>query len=477
MKVQENLIRFVLNPLGRLMEKLPGKLKTALFYFGGAVLFFLYFFNASTYRFSRYLVVFAGGCLAVGIMVLSTIPGSFRRIKPDRLLSNCWFAAGAFMLISGILYNSDNFSDAIMFLVVYPLVWYVWCQKPISEIFRLLSRLCIHSFEVFLLVSAMFFPVHQAQYPGLMNNVNEAAAYLSLVFAVLMVELLETPGYTLRYWGNLALSGVATTLVFYTNSRTGQLACIVVFVVVTGLHLYNNRPCWGKIVLRRVLPVAISFLIFLPTTVYGLQGIRWVEQKATQTITQWIQVEDPDFPEENISEDDPDFPEENISEDDPQTHGVQGFFEKNEGKTSFDGKNLNQISTGRLEIWRVFAGHVRLFGTDEEVRFFVPSRNDYYVTSHNTPLEFAVYSGIFCGILYFLFNLLAGLKAMGYAVKQTKENGYKLLPIAVTMAFGVCSMLGSLKTPFTYMITVYYFFVQAPLVFSVKPEQQAENAK
>ena len=156
---------------------------------------------------------------------------------------------------------------------------------------------------------------------------------------------------------------------------------------------------------------------------------------------------------------------------------MQGFFEKNEGKTSFDGKNLNQISTGRLEIWRVFAGHVRLFGTDEEVRFFVPSRNDYYVTSHNTPLEFAVYSGIFCGILYFLFNLLAGLKAMGYAVKQTKENGYKLLPIAVTMAFGVCSMLGSLKTPFTYMITVYYFFVQAPLVFSVKPEQQAENAK
>ncbi len=462
MKLQETLIRYVLDPVGKLVGRLPEKARRAGFFGGGAVLFFLFFLNASSYVFPRYILLFAGGCLALGVMILCSMPASFHCLKLDRLLGGCWFGAGAFMLISGFLYNSDNLSDAIMFLMLYPLAWFVWCQKPFSEVFHLLSRLCIASFEGFLVISILFFPMRQAQYPGLIDNVNEAAAYLALVFACLLVEVLETQRHGLVYWKNLALIGVSATLVFYTNSRTGQLACILVLLIVSSLYLYNNRTKWKTGLLRHILPVVVSFMLFLPTTVYIFQGVHWASRQIVQTIAEQIHIKSPSIPsgEEQVNEDD--------------LHGIQGFIEKNEGKTSGDGKDLDQISTGRLSIWEEFARHVRPFGTDEKVSFYVQSRDAYYVTAHNTPLEYAVYSGAFCGILYFLFNILAGLKSLRFAVRESKKK-YNLLPIAVTMAFGVCSMLGSLKTPFAYMLATYYFFVQAPLMFRAASAQKQKT--
>lgn len=115
---------------------------------------------------------------------------------------------------------------------------------------------------------------------------------------------------------------------------------------------------------------------------------------------------------------------------------------------------------------------MRLFGTDEQVNFYVESRGCNYTTAHNTPLQFAVHSGLFCGILYLLFNLLAGLKAVWFALSHP-EKAYSLLPLIVAIAFGVCSMLESLKTPFTYMISMYYFFVQAPLMVTAAQKQPA----
>ena len=478
MKIQENLIRYVLNPVGKLVGRLPEKARRAGFLGGGAALFFLFFLNASSYVFPRYILLFAGGCLALGFMILCSMPASFHCLKLDRLLGVCWFGAGAFMLIAGFLYNSDNFSDAIMFLILYPLTWFVWCQKPFSEVFRLLSKLCIASFEGFLVISVLFFPMRQARYPGLIDNENEAAAYLSLVFACLLVEVLEPQRYGLRYWKNIALIGISATLVFYTNSRTGQLACIVVLLVISFLYLYNNRIQRKTSLLRHILPVVVSIMLFLPVTVYIFQGVHWASNQIVHSITEQ-KVSSLSSSEEQ-ADGDAIQGEEQVDEDaihdEKQTaedvvHGVQGFIETNEGKTSNDGKNLDQISTGRLSIWKEFVRHIRPFGTDEKVSFYIESRNVYYATAHNTPLEYAVHSGAFCGILYFLFNIFAGMSSLRFAVRESKKK-YSLLPIAVTMAFGVCSMLGSLKTPFAYVLATYYFFVQAPLMFHAVSEQK-----
>lgn len=452
MTAQRFLIQFVLDPLGRLMSRFSHRVKDRVFLLGGLGLYLIFFISASGHAPSRYFFLFAPGCLCMGIMILCALPEKLRALPFDRLLSVCWFGAGLFMLFAGLRYNTDNLSDAIMFLAAYPVAWLVWCQRDIGHIFHLLNKLCILSFLLFLAVSLLFFPITEKQYPGLFTNVNGAAMYLSLVFCCLLAELFGARRFSFRVLGELVLIGVTAAMVFYTNSRTGQLAVLSAFFLGTALYLYTQRKELVKRLLVNVLPVILSFLLFLPTTVYIFQGVGAVSRIVSETVSGLLTDEKVETPPSEVTETPPSGP-----------HGIQGFLEVNERKTSTEGKTLDSVSTGRLSIWKEFAKHVRLFGTDEPVNYYIESRGQYYTTAHNTPLEYAIHSGLFCGILYLLFNLLAGLKAVWFALRHP-EKAYNLLPFLITVAFGVCSMLGSLKTPFYYMISMYYFFVQAPLM-------------
>lgn len=82
-------------------------------------------------------------------------------------------------------------------------------------------------------------------------------------------------------------------------------------------------------------------------------------------------------------------------------------------------------------------------------------------------------SGAICGALYFLFNILAGLKSIRYAAAK-RGDIYTLLLFMITIAFGVCSMLTSLNTPFNFMISIYYFIFQAPLMTAPARPMPAE---
>lgn len=460
MKLQKLLIQWILNPLGGLMGRLSPRAKDRGFLLGGLGLFLTFFLNSMGLAPSRYLISFAAGCLCMGVMILCALPETLRPLPFDRLLSVCWFGAGLFMLFASLRYNTDNLSDAIMFLAAYPVAWLVWCQRDISHIFHLLNRLCVLSFLLFLAISLLFFPITEKQYAGLFTNVNGTAMYLSLVFCCLLAEIFHAQSFSRRMLGYWALIGIAMAMTFYTNSRTGQLAVLAAFLSGSALYLVNHRKALVKRLLLNILPVILSFALFLPTTVYIFQGVGAVTYPIAETVSEFLR--------ERVSE----LPSSDAPSDHP--HGIQGFLEANEQKTSTEGKTLDKVSTGRLSIWKEFAKHVRLFGTDEPVNYYIESCGRYYTTSHNTPLQFAVHSGLFCGILYLLFNLLAGLKAVWFALRHP-EKAYSLLPLIVAIAFGVCSMLESLKTPFTYMISMYYFFVQAPLMVTAAQKQPEDN--
>lgn len=452
MTVQKLLILLILDPLGSFMGRFSAKAKDRGFLLGSLGLYLIYFLNASGHEPSRYLIFFAAGCLCLGVMILCALPEKLRPLPFDRLLSVCWFGAGAFMLFAGLRYNTDNLSDAIMFLAAWPVAWLVWNQRDVSHMFQLLSKMCILSFVLYLVISLLFFPITEKQYSGLISNVNGSAMYLSLVFACLLVELFQARTFSLRVLGDLVLIGIAMTMTFYTNSRTGQLAILATFLFSSVLYLLNHRKTLVKRLLFNILPVILSFLLFLPTTVYIFQGVGAVSRIVSETVSGLLTDEKVETPPSEVTETPPSGP-----------HGIEGFLETNEQKTSTEGRTLDNISTGRLSIWKEFAKHVRLFGTDEEVNYFIEGWEAYYHTAHNTPLEYAVHCGLFCGVLYLLFNLLAGLKSVWYALRKSEER-YSLLPFAVTMAFGVNSMLGSLNTPFLYMLSTYYFVIQTPLM-------------
>ena len=460
MKLQKLLIQWILNPLGSKMAAVPQKCRTVGFYLGGAGLFFIYFARGMEVLNIRYFIPFFLGCLFLGLMLLCTLPKTLHTLRFSPVLSICWFGAGFMMLQAAFRLNSDIFSDALMFLVMYPFAWLIWGQGNFSKIAHMLCQLCRWAFVVFFVISFLFFPISSAQYSGLMNNVNGTAFFLSLVLACLTAELWQRGKIDAAFWRDLVLIGLAGAMMFCTNSRTGELAVLCAWLFGGILYLIKNKKNLGRTLVSRILPIVASVVILIPVTVYAGAAIRPVSQMLAEAA---YTSAEKNIGAENMPKRDP----KHDSGDSPD--GLSGFTHITEIKGSTEHKGMDAYSTGRISIWKVFAEHTKLFGTEPPFNYHIDFNDKYYSTAHNTPLEFAINSGWICGVLYFLFNILAGLKSIRYAAAK-RSDIYALLLFMITIAFGVCSMLGSLNTPYCYMLSLYYFIFQAPMMTA--PAQQ-----
>ena len=72
---------------------------------------------------------------------------------------------------------------------------------------------------------------------------------------------------------------------------------------------------------------------------------------------------------------------------------------------------------------------------------------------------------VMIGIFYFLLNIGSGLAAIWFAWRNRGEK-FALMPLMITLGFGVLSMLGSCNVSFWYMTTLYYYLVQFPIIAS-----------
>ena len=70
-------------------------------------------------------------------------------------------------------------------------------------------------------------------------------------------------------------------------------------------------------------------------------------------------------------------------------------------------------------------------------------------------------------ILYITYvdmnNIMSGVKSICF-VRQNKFDSLAQFPFAVTIIYGISFLLETVNTPFAHIITMFYFFVQTPLV-------------
>lgn len=456
MKVQDCLIRGVLRPLSAITGKLSERTQNALFV-TGCLLMFLWSFliDGLVITDLSYFYTFLFGCLTMGLMILAVLRKDIQPIHFSPVLLTVWLSFGVLVAISALRFNTDWLSDAIVYLIACPIAFIVWGNIDQKRFLSLLSKSCIFSFLVFIAVSMLLFPINYVQYSGFMGNTNGAANYLSIVFACLICESYRPQMQRKKRIFVIVLLGICTALLYYTGSRTGQLSAIAAFVVVSCLYLIQNRHQLKRLLFRRLLPVILSVMFFLPATL----GIFSLGYRTGNTVLNAVQ--------HLVSL---------VSSEHPGTDAMDDWDDADDNKTSFSDfwginqqrndatdKTLDQFSSGRISIWKAYWKHVKLFGSGTEEKFWIAERQCYYTTAHMTHLTYAFRHGLVAAVLFFCFNILAGLKALRFAWKHTDEN-YALLPIAITMIFGVTSVLASVETPFRYMIIMYYFFVQTPLM-------------
>ncbi len=435
--IQQKFIDWVLVPIAKQTNKIPLKAREWVFVLAGVAMIARSLFNDMVFVTLPYILTYAIGCVLMGLMLLASLPSVIRPVKVRVFPTVCWFGVGVLMLVTSLLYNIDWISDALMFLAVCPVTFVIWGNVEQNRLLRLINRTCLVSFVVFIVASMIFVPVQDRQYPGVFYNVNGTALYLILVFACLLIEVLRPHQKKWILAVHMLLLGMCGTLIFYTNSRTGQVAALLAFAVVFGFAFVRDFKDSKKAILFKLLCAALAFVIMLPATVHVFRA----GNRVASTFMSSYQ-----------------------SETDTDVRGsFRTFLEHNKLKTQTAGKDVSAMSTGRTDIWQEYLKESTLFGSDTPEEFWIESRQAYYSTAHMTWVTYAFRHGYVCAVLFLLYNISMGVVAVKYAFKRKKDY-LALLPLSITLVFGVAALLASINTPFNYMVTIYYYFVQPTLL-------------
>lgn len=473
MAVQSLLIRFVLSPLGTIMDKLPEKIKNAMFLAGGIGLVVMNFLQNAGVLQVRYLIFFVICCVFLGMMILASLKKEMEPVKFNKWLACFWFGAGILILISGIRNNVDYLPGAAMMLVAFPILYIGWTNAERDRIFGLL--LSVNRLAGWLFVGASFLliPIVRNRYAGIFVNTNSAAYCLSVIFAGLLVNVIYTRKFGWKMGLDILLLGIVAALNYYTASRTGTLAIYVASFFGVSLYLLthklkDNLACLAKTAaVMTAATLCISGLVYvfqlrqaIPVPFYDLEEKTfYMNYRGLDNL-----LAKPTEPNTDASTKPTGEPV-----TDSTTKPTQGMFDNSSFKDMTDKKNdttdksLDKLSTGRLTVWRLYATQLNLFGHESVPPVYVDSLHRDISTTHMTALQIGYESGIIAGVLYLLFNLGTGVVTILFAWRYRSEQ-YAIFPLVVTAAFGVLSMLGSCSVVFWHYTTLMYYLVQFPIM-------------
>jgi len=479
MAVQKLIIRYLLDPLAKIMVRIPQKLKNAGFTAFFLWIIFLYMGRGSGLLKFRYFLFFSLGCVGLGGMILCSLPAHIKPVMFRKTLIIPWLGIGGLMLFSGIIYNMDYLPEALLFLVAYPIVFIVWNQSDSTKIFKQLLRGIELSFWLYVLVCLLFYPVKAVRYSGLFTNVNATAGYLALVAVCLLADCLWFEKFTLRRIRILIAWGICVALLLYTGSRTGmlELAATVAVTATMGFIRIGKQRKFHYF--RNLILIVASVLLFFYTTTYVLQlGYRVkldtialmqsvFEEKPTATVPGTEPTVSSTEP--TVSPTVPTPPPTTLPVIRPEDSvGVIG------DRLDTDGRDLNMFSAGRIQIWQGYIKQLNLFGHPDSgtVSFHYDGTTRTYHTTHMTIIQVAYENGIIAGILYLIFNLTAGIYSLLHALRH-KDDPYAMIPLMVSVAYGVYSLLANTGISFWYLGTLMYYLVQFPIM--AKPQKIVES--
>ncbi|MBR4868691.1 MAG: hypothetical protein IKU10_06005, partial [Clostridia bacterium] len=231
--------------------------------------------------------------------------------------------------------------------------------------------------------------------------------------------------------------GMCSALVFYTNSRTGLASALAALFLVGGIYVIRNWRKAKREVVLRILGMILAIAVTLPTTIYAFRGCYMVTEWTRSVLTSTT-----------------------VSNTNVNKGGVGSFFEYAKIKTKIADRDMDSISAGRTSIWKAYLSNSNLFGSDVEESFFIESRHVSYSTAHMVWITYAFRHGFVCAAIWLAYTLITGLIALVYAWRNGRGDPWALLPLAITVVFAITALLASINTPYSYVITTYYYVIQ-----------------
>ena len=428
--LQKKIIR-ICQPISSMADKIPSIIKKIAFYICINLIIIQSWLISGGVLEQRYLTTYTIGCLLLATCVFCTMPIVMKERTIQPFVTYIFVALGLSIIIMEVINGRvDNIPEGVLITIAFPIIYFIWENYGFIKVINLLVNAVCINFVIYFITCCFFFPIEASEpYAGLFENVNVTAFYLTLVFCSIMVQINFSLDKLKKQIIYIIMASICFILILYTSSRTGILACICGFIVYTLLKIISLRKTQRNIK-KFLLCISIIIICIIALTPIILNVI-------------------------NLDLD--------TTENDRENN-IEGIMDSNINKLQSEGKTLSQYSSGRIDIWKEYLNEINFSGHDPDYRFFVEARGTYNSTAHMTCLQVAYDSGVISGILYLIFNIVAGVIAVIRYIKEP-TNDIWLTIILFSISFGVISMVASVGMSYIYIITLFYYLMQTPLFY------------
>lgn len=441
-----------------------------------AMMLFLFVFYASK-EFNWDLSYTQRGVFCIiflSLAVIMSIDRPLKAVKWNPVFSIPWFVCGAIALVTSLLMEIGKgyLPLAICMLVVFPCMYLVWSGRGDYEtLFDMAAKGFVICFFLFFVLCVIFYPfniltVISGRYQGATGNPNT----LGLISAGAMTCGLYLMTRAKRGGWLLAILAceIAFSFVIVSESRSALFSTIAqmgIFLIYYLRYYLREHDLLKS--LFKVILLAVLIIGCLPLNQALLSNsVMPMRTEVTKVVKQIARDAKTEARIQRQKKRDK-HPRRQEQSETPATDTTPDILAQEkplQERFNTEGKDLNQISSGRLTLWKLYLQELSWKGHDAEDLIINPSTGRP-MRSHNVFLEVAYHLGIAAGIFYLIAAVWAGVCILKFLFSR---RFYKKYPSALFSVLAISSfcLVGMVETPifpFEREVALFYFLGLAPL--------------
>ena len=449
----QNLYLLVLNPIGRITQKIDERIRNAIITLCG--LFFSVFFIAYYDKYERlglYLNHAHNNAVCwcvLAILIIFSIKTPLKKIKWDPMLFLSFFSAGAGIVFISFFHSVGNgyASHGLAMMFGFPCLYFVWNnRKDYDTLYKRLSG-AMSATGLLLYIYCIWLAT-----TGALNSTNGlvcAFFFNSNLFSMVGMAMVCSAVYMFyAYWGNL-LPFLYTALTFSTGWSVillggSRLSVLIGIGAVFSLLVYSVKTKKTRITdssqLSSYAKVLVVVALMVALTSFGFRLSKINEavliERSTDNATELSKgVQNTDYEEKNPT--------------------IEKF--------TMEGQDLNTYTSGRIVLWEKYSAHLNMIGNDISKTNFTTLTGSYVVHAHNNFLEYAYRCGVPVACIHIYLELYSGVICLMLLFNKKYREPYYLFAIVFMFCYAIESLFDIATLPFERHAPFFFYMSLMPV--------------
>lgn len=436
--ILQRFYKIVLNTLFKFTEGIPEAVRYSVMVSCCSLLTAVYFFPKAV-SFNIVEKTLFGTCIVL-ILITTSVNQRMEIIEWDKKIYLPMVILGIWILFSGLFHSIGGTSVvlALSLIFIYPCFYYVWINRgdytTLCDIV-LVPTFIIGVFECFFCLYLAYNGECRIEYGRLLGNYGNPNTTGIVAASVVVSSLYLLYRLRDRIIGMVVATvglGASVGLIIECASRTAMLAsisaAIVLIAFVVKRFLVNRN--YRKLVLYVLIVAAIVMCVV------GIFSKMDELQMASESASEEVRAEAAGIGDTGTETVD-------------ITERVAVTVSRSDTRSTLD-----RFSSGRIGIWKSYLEQLNWVG-------HIPSipKRPMEIKAHNVAIEYAYRYGIVGGMLFVIWFLLLGVKALALMFRRENLSEHELAAVMMVAAFSVYSMLDVVDLIYNYVLSILFYLL------------------